>query len=126
VLKMSFRTFATTFAQTLPEAEKRPAYDKYVAPTPGRLYYQAALGIGTGIHPRNPERAPLLLCVGEKDLIITPAVVRAAFKKQQKAPSATAFNSFPGRSHFLFHEPGWEEVADYAITWASENARKTP
>jgi hypothetical protein len=28
---------------------------------------------------------------------------------------------FPGRSHFLFAEPGWEEVADYAIQWASEH-----
>jgi hypothetical protein len=44
---------------------------------------------------------------------------------QRQAPSATAFKSFPGRSHFLLAEPGWEEVADYAIQWASEHARPT-
>lgn len=123
VLPQSYKTFATTFAQTLPEADKRTSYEKYWAPTPGRLYYQGAVGIGTRIHAKNPNRAPLLLCVGEQDITITPAVVRAAYKVQRRAPSLTEFKSFPGRSHFLFHEPGWEEVADYAIQWAMKHAR---
>ena len=37
VLTMSFSQFATNFAQTLPESEKRAAYDRYVVPTPGRI-----------------------------------------------------------------------------------------
>ena len=123
VLKQSFRTFRTTFAQTLPESRKRAVYDRYWAPTPGRLYYQGALAIGTGIHPRNPDRPPLLLIAGEKDITITPSMVRATFRKQRHAPSLTAFKSFPGRSHFLFAEPGWEEIADYAIRWAGEHQR---
>jgi hypothetical protein len=36
----AFEQFAHTFAQTLPEAEKRPAYDRYMVPTPGRIFYQ--------------------------------------------------------------------------------------
>jgi len=123
VLKQSFRTFRKTFAQTLPESRKRAVYDRYWAPTPGRLYYQGALAIGTGIHPRNPDRPPLLLIAGEKDITITPSMVRATFRKQRHAPSLTAFKSFPGRSHFLFAEPGWEEIADYAIRWAGEHQR---
>jgi hypothetical protein len=60
-----------------------------------------------------------LVC-GEKDITITPATVRAAFKKQQEALSLTEFKLFPGRSHFLFAEPGWEAVGDYALTWAAQ------
>jgi pimeloyl-ACP methyl ester carboxylesterase len=121
VLRMSFRTFSSTFAQTLPEDRRRSAYERYVVPTPGRIYYQGALGIGTGIRARNPDRPPLLLVAGEADLTVPPSMVKATFRKQRGALSATAFKTFPGRSHFLFAEPGWEEVADFAIRWATEN-----
>jgi hypothetical protein len=53
----AFEQFAHTFAQTLPEAEKRPAYDRDMVPTPGRIAYQRAFGIGTGTHAKNPNRA---------------------------------------------------------------------
>jgi pimeloyl-ACP methyl ester carboxylesterase len=123
VLPMTFEQFASNFAQTLPPAEMRPAYERYIVPTPGRIYFQAALGISAGINPKNPNRAPLLLIAGEKDRTVTQSTVEANYRKQRHAPSVTAFKSFPRRSHFLFAEPGWEEVADYAIDWASQNAR---
>ena len=30
---------------------------------------------------------------------------------------------FDGRSHFLCGEPGWEEIADYSLTWAAKAAQ---
>jgi pimeloyl-ACP methyl ester carboxylesterase len=123
VLTMSFRQFAANFAQTLPKREMRAAYDRHVVPAPGRIYYQNALGIGIGINARNRNRAPLLLIAGEMDRTIVDAMVWATYRKQRRAPSTTAFRSFPGRSHFLFAEPGWQEVADVALQWAGENAR---
>jgi non-heme chloroperoxidase len=36
------------------------------------------------------------------------------------SPAVTAYRSFPGRSHYVI-EPGWEEVADYALSWTVEN-----
>lgn len=126
VLTMSFEQFASNFGQTLPKAEIRAAYDRYIVPAPGRLYYQAAFGIGTGVNAENPLRAPLLLIAGEKDRTIETSMVQGAYIKQSRAPSATGFKSFPGRSHFLFAEPGWEEVADYALQWASQHVRPTP
>jgi pimeloyl-ACP methyl ester carboxylesterase len=44
VLTMSFQSFASTFANTLSPSEQRRAYDRYVVPAPGRIYFQAALG----------------------------------------------------------------------------------
>lgn len=121
-LTMRFSRFARAVAQTLPETEKRPAYDLYVAPAPGRLHWQAVLGLGTRTRPGNPRRPPLLLIAGEADRTIPLPVVRAAYRTQSKAPSETAFRSFPGRSHMLLTEPGWEEVADFALDWALRRA----
>lgn len=119
---MPFGRFAGTVAQTLPETEKRPAYDLYVAPAPGRLAWQAALGLGTRIGRGNPQRPPLLLVAGDADRTVPPSAVQAVYRRQRRAPSQTAFRSFPGRSHFLLAEPGWEEVADFALDWALERA----
>ncbi len=123
VVPMTLEQFATNFAQTLPEDAKRPAYERHVVGTPGRIYWQGALGIGTGIHVGNPDRAPLLLVAGEADRTIVPAMVRATYRMQRRAPSTTELKSFPGRSHFLCAEPGWEEVADYALDWAVAHQR---
>jgi pimeloyl-ACP methyl ester carboxylesterase len=125
ILTMSPEDFGTGFAQTLPESEKRAAYDQYVVPTPGRIFFQGAFGIGSGANFKNPNRAPLLLIAGEKDRTIQPSMVRADYNKHRKSKAVTAFKSFPNRSHWLINERGWEEVADYAIEWASNNARRS-
>jgi len=36
----------------------------------------------------------------------------------------TVFHQFAGRSHFLCNETGWEEIADRALGWAREAARR--
>ncbi len=123
VLEMSYSAFANTFAQTLPEPEKRPAFDRYWAPTPGRIYYQAAMQVGMGIEKGNQHRAPLLMIAGSEDKTVTPADVEAAYERQKWSPAHTELKVFPGRSHFLIAEPGWEEIADFALEWALENQR---
>jgi pimeloyl-ACP methyl ester carboxylesterase len=123
VLPMSFNAFATTFAQTLPEDQKRAAYERYWAPTPGRIYLQGALGIGTAITPGNPRRPPLLMTAGEKDITMTPFNILKSFHIQRRTPSVTQFRLFKGLSHFLIAEPGWEAVADFCLNWAVKNAR---
>ena len=123
VFDLEYKHFSETFAQTLPEDRRRSFYDRYWVPAPGRIYYQAAIGIGMGIEVGNKDRAPLLLIAGEKDLTVTPADVDANYRKQQRSPAITSYKSFPDRSHFLCVEPGWEEVADYALEWASQHQK---
>jgi pimeloyl-ACP methyl ester carboxylesterase len=43
IASMSFKTFSTTIANTLSQSEQHRAYDRYIVPTPGRIYFQAAL-----------------------------------------------------------------------------------
>jgi len=123
ILSMSFESFSKTFANTLPANEQRAAYDKYIIPAPGRIYFQAALGMGNAVHFKNPKRPPLLLIAAEQDRTSTPSMVRTMYRKHSAATSRTDIMEFPGRSHWLIAEPGWEEVADKALAWAEAQAR---
>jgi pimeloyl-ACP methyl ester carboxylesterase len=123
VLRMGLRGFSTGFAQTLPEAEKPYAYEKFVVPAPGRIFFQALLGIGSRVRWDNPDRAPLLLIAGEKDRTVPAPMVRATYRRHLKSPARTGFHAFAGRSHWLCNEDGWEEVADRALAWAVQHAR---
>lgn len=116
---LPFEAFSKNFANSLPENRKRAEYDKHVIPTSGRIFYQAATGLGTSVDPKRRSQ-PLLLISGEKDRTAAPPLVKAAYRKQSKSPARTDFKEFPGRSHYLVAEPGWEEVADYVIDWATK------
>ena len=122
VMRMSLKEFSTGFAQTLPEKDKAPAYERYIVPAPGRIFFQGAFGIDNGIAWKSPTRPPLLIIEGAEDRTADPAMVRSQFRKQSRAPSPTELKVFPGRSHFICLEPGWEHVADYALEWAVRHA----
>jgi pimeloyl-ACP methyl ester carboxylesterase len=113
---MSFTSFATYFANGMPEADQRAAYEKYVAPIPGKLFFDALLNNGTAVDPAN-RKVPLLLTLGDKDRTVTPGSVRKTYAKQKASPAITALKVFPGKSHFMCGMPGWEQVADVALDW---------
>ena len=39
-------------------------------------------------------------------------------KHYRKSSAITEYKEFPGRSHYIIGQDGWEEVADYALDWA--------
>lgn len=117
VLTMSFKSFSATFANTMPLAEQQIAYDTYIVPAPGRIYFQAALGIGNGVNFTNPKRPPLLLIAADKDYTSTPSMVRAMHRKHSRAPARTDLIELNGLSHWLVAEPGWEKVASNIAKW---------
>ncbi|HTT38736.1 MAG TPA: alpha/beta hydrolase [Burkholderiales bacterium] len=123
VLSMTLPQFAWSFMHLSSPEEQRAAYERYVIPTPGRLYYQAAFGIGNGVNWKNPNRAPLLLIAGEKDRTVARSMVETNYRKQQRSPATTEYKLFPDRTHWLIADSRWKELADYAIRWAAEHAR---
>jgi pimeloyl-ACP methyl ester carboxylesterase len=110
--------FAERYANAAPAAQQNAAYDSVVIPTSGKVFYQAAFWIGTWIKARRRTQ-PLLITAGDADRLVTPYLSRAAYRIQKRSNAQTDFRLFPGRSHFLISEPGWEEVADTAIGWAA-------
>ena len=97
--------------------------DRYIVPTPGKVYWDGLISAAGKIRWNNPDRAPLLLIGGGIDLIAEAKMTEAMFEKQKRAPSNTELKIYPNRSHWTCIEPGWEEVADFALDWAARNVR---
>lgn len=115
---MSFEDFQYAFVNTLPLAEQQAAYEKYVVPE-SRMVPRESLG---GIAKINfkKQHAPLLLIAGSDDNIIPPSLNKANYEKYRQSSSVTDFKEFAGRTHFIIGQTGWEEVADYVLTWLND------
>ena len=70
------------------------------------------------------DRAPLLVITGEIDHVVPPAIGRAIAKKYRSSgsPAVVEYKEYAGRTHRLVSQDGWEEIADYALTWAVAHA----
>jgi pimeloyl-ACP methyl ester carboxylesterase len=120
--------FRYAFGNTMSEEASLAAYERYAVPGPGRVLFQGALAnfnphAATRVDFRKDDRAPLLLIAGGADHTVPAVVDRQTAEHYARSKAVTAYKEFPGRSHWTIAEPGWEEVADYALTWALENAR---
>jgi alpha-beta hydrolase superfamily lysophospholipase len=119
--------FHYAFTNTLSEEDSRHVYERYAVPAPGRVLFQAAFAnfnphAPTRVDFNNPDRAPLLLIGGGSDHTVPASVDRATARRYGVSPALTEYKEFPGRSHFILGQDGWEEVADYALAWAVEHA----
>jgi hypothetical protein len=52
-----------------------------------------------------------------------PSVQRSNVKKYRHSEATTEIYEFPDRPHFTCGLAGWEQVADYALEWATSHAR---
>ncbi len=124
---LSSDQFHYAFTNTLTKDESDAVYARYEVPGPDRVLFQAALAnvnphAPTRVNFRNDTRAPLLLIAGGKDHIAPASLTRANYELYAKSKAVTDLKEFPDRSHFTIGEPGWEQVADYALDWATSHA----
>jgi pimeloyl-ACP methyl ester carboxylesterase len=123
--------FHYAFTNTLSEDESAKVYDRYHVPAPGSWVWGGVTANFTPGHQatwvdyRNDNRAPLLFIAGGADNIMPPSV-NESNAKHYKSDTDTDYREFPGRSHWTCGQPGWEEVADYALSWAVEHAQGSP
>jgi hypothetical protein len=52
-----------------------------------------------------------------------PPSVQRSNAKHYNTKVHTEVKDYPGRSHFMPGQHGWEEVADYALDWSVKHAR---
>jgi alpha-beta hydrolase superfamily lysophospholipase len=105
-------------------------YEKLAVPGPDHVLFQAAFAnfnphAATAVDFHNNDRAPLLLVSGGNDHVSPQSVVEANFRLYSKSAATTEYRTFPDRTHYTLGQPGWEEVADYALTWAESRAART-
>lgn len=123
---LSRRGFHYAFANTLSREESDTLYERYHVPAAATVLLEGAFAnlrrdAPTKVNFGNEDRAPMLFIAFGEDHIIPPKASRHNAEKYA-SPALTAFHEFPGRPHFPA-APGWEEAADYALSWAVENAR---
>jgi hypothetical protein len=90
---MSPRFFGTRFAQTVPPAQVDAAYDRYIVPTPRKIYWDGLVSATGKIRWANPDRAPLLLIGGGIDLIAQAKMTKAMLDwacEERPHPQCTA------------------------------------
>jgi pimeloyl-ACP methyl ester carboxylesterase len=118
--------FHYAFANTLGRAESDALYRRYQVPAAGSVLREYAFAnvrrnAPTAVDFRREARAALLFIAFAEDHVMPPEVVGHTEQMYEQGVSLTEFKEFPGRPHFPA-VPGWEEVADYALTWAVDHA----
>lgn len=101
----------------LPAGERAALSQRCMAES-GRATFQALhWGLDMGRHSEvdaGKVTCPMLLLAGAEDRICPPSTVeRIAARYGARA----TYEKIPGMGHWLLGEPGWEAVADRALTW---------
>jgi pimeloyl-ACP methyl ester carboxylesterase len=125
-LPLTPEQFHYAFTNHMSEEESLAVYNRYAVPGPDHVLFQAAFAnfnphAATAVNFENNDRPPLLFISGEKDHVSPPSVVEANFKLYGNSSVVSAYKEFPGRTHYILGQEGWEEVADYALEWALEH-----
>jgi pimeloyl-ACP methyl ester carboxylesterase len=120
--------FHYAFGNNLSEEESLKVYQRYAVPGPDHVLFQAALAnfnphAATAVDFHNDTRAPLLCIAGGHDHIAPPSLLKMNVNLYQRSKAVTGYKEYPGRSHYILGEAGWEDVADDALAWALEYAR---
>jgi len=121
--------FHFTFGNDLSRADSDREWERSAVPSYNRVFFE---GVGGAISGRGAsrvdfgraDRAPLLVLTGERDHVVPPAIGRAIVKRYtgSGSPAIVDYREFPGRTHRIVSQDGWQEVADYALSWAVEHA----
>jgi pimeloyl-ACP methyl ester carboxylesterase len=128
VVSWTFTEFRYAFVHTMSLEEARSIWHAQIVPDSGRPFFEVAFSMfhpssPTRVDFANPNRSPLLFIAGESDRAMTPAIVHRMYRAHRVSPARTDLRSFPGRTHWLIAQDGWEEVAQACLDWIESLAR---
>ena len=128
---LTFEQFRYAFANNMSAHDAKAIYEREVVPGPGRPIFQAAFAnftpmAATDVNHSKCDRAPLLLIAGTEDLLVPPILNRINYNLYRFSAATTEYKEFTNRSHLIIAQKGWEEVAEFALSWAVPQRSVTP
>ncbi|MDX5460144.1 alpha/beta hydrolase [Micromonospora tulbaghiae] len=121
--------FRYAFGNTISQEQSDAAWERYAVPGAGHVLFEAAFAnldpnSATEIDKKRSDRAPLLITAGGEDHVVPATLASSIANLYRSSTALTGYREFPGLSHFVGGEPGWEEEADFALEWAVEAANE--
>jgi alpha-beta hydrolase superfamily lysophospholipase len=125
-VELTPKQFHYAFTNTMNPVDAKAAYERYQVPGPARPLFQSAVAnfnprAPTKIDFHNDHRPPLLIVGAGQDHTVPASVSNEAAKRLGKSRSIVEYATYPGRPHFTAGAPGWEEVADHSLDWATRH-----
>ena len=123
----TFEQWHYAFTNTFPEERSRALYERYHIPASGRILFGSVLANyqpghqETWVDYTNDARPPLLFISASDDHLMPPKIQQSN-AKHYKSNTVTEIKQYQG-PHLLPSKEGWEEVADYALTWAVNHSK---
>jgi pimeloyl-ACP methyl ester carboxylesterase len=109
------------FFNNFSRAESDKFYDQIAVPESRKIARDTLLDSFANVDFSKPHQ-PLLFIGGENDTIFSSQFTKRIAGRYKHQKSKTDYKSFPGRSHFIAGENGWQEVAEYVSGWLSRIA----
>ncbi|TBN56098.1 alpha/beta hydrolase [Glaciihabitans arcticus] len=120
--------FHYTFANDLDRDASDALWEQSAVNSYNRVFFEGVAGAFnekggvSHVDYARADRAPLLLIAGGIDHVVPPAIVNAIAAKYT-GPAVVSKKEYAGRTHRLVSQDGWEEIADYALTWAVSHSK---
>lgn len=129
---LSKRHFHFTFGNDRPREKSDALWEEYAVNSYNRVFFEGVTSVlneksgVTRVDYGRTDRAPLLVITGDIDHVVPPAIGKAVVKKYRSSgsPAIVEDKEYPGRTHRLVSQEGWEEIADFALDWATSHAVK--
>lgn len=120
-IRVTFDLIAPYAFNRLDEATQHLVFDR-LGPESGRVMFEMFFWMFDDHRAIAVEfdkvTCPVLVVSGEEDRAVRPAVGRdIALRYGEKG----SFHLARGHAHYLFMEPGWDEVAGYCADWLADN-----
>ncbi len=116
-MRQTFAEAAYSMLNLFPEKGQRETYEKFVYES-GRAAFEIGYWLldSQGASRVNASKVtcPVLVIGGSQDRITPASVVRQVAKKYK---TVSTYKEFQNHAHWVIGEPGWEEVAEYVLSW---------
>jgi pimeloyl-ACP methyl ester carboxylesterase len=115
----SVEWFHNAFCNSMTFEQARKEYDMFVVPE-SRNIPRSSVWTDGAVDFKKPH-VPLLFIAGGNDNIIPLALNARNYRVYKDPDSKRDFKEFPGRTHYICRQDGWEDVAAYTAKWISQS-----